>query len=180
MQWDQPIGFQPNAFVIKPARQPWERRDALALRRTVFCGEQGLFAGDDRDAIDDQAELLVAVAQLAGMPDRVVGTVRIHERTPGTWYGSRLAVERSLRRHGGLGSGLIELAVRTARSGGARVFLAHVQSQNVPLFQRLHWHSLEEVVLQGRPHHFMRADLACYPPLADPEQGLLVVQRQAA
>jgi putative N-acetyltransferase (TIGR04045 family) len=152
----------------------------MALRRAVFCTEQGLFGADDRDAVDAHARLLVAIAEMGGMPDQVVGTVRIHEQTPGTWYGSRLAVLRSQRRHAHLGSGLIELAVRSAHSSGARVFLAHVQSQNVPLFERLHWQSLEQVSLHGRPHHFMRADLAHYPPLEHPEAGLMILNRAVA
>jgi len=180
MLWEQSMQFQPGAFLIKPAEQDWERRQAMAMRRQVFCEEQGLFAGDDRDAVDDHARLLVAVTLLGGMSDQVVGTVRIHERTPGTWYGSRLAVARSLRRHAGLGSGLIELAVRSAHGLGARVFLAHVQSQNVPLFERLHWHSLEQVQLHGRPHAFMRADLGCYPPLDAARSVLTVLHRQVA
>ena len=180
MDWDLPYHYQPCSFVIKPALQDWEQRGAYALRRRVFCVEQGLFGDDDRDAIDTHALLLCAVAQVAGMPDQVVGTVRIHQQASGTWYGSRLAVERNLRRHLGLGSGLVELAVRSAHSYGARVFLAHVQAQNVPLFERLHWHTLESVQLHGRAHAFMRADLARYPLLARPEHGLLVCNRHAA
>ncbi len=183
MDCDLSLAYQPACFVVKPAAQAWERRDALALRRQVFCVEQGLFGGadgDDRDALDAQADLLVAIAQVAGMPDRVVGTVRIHAQTGRTWFGSRLAVEPELRRHRGLGTGLITLAVRLAHTQGAGVFLAHVQAQNVPLFERLHWHTLEQVTLQDRPHAFMRADLAHYPPLARPQQGLLVINRQAA
>lgn len=180
MLWEQSMQFQPGAFLVKPALQDWERRQAMALRRSVFCEEQGLFADDDRDAVDARARLMVAVTLVGGMSDQVVGTVRIHEHTPGTWYGSRLAVARGLRRHAGLGSGLIELAVRSAHTLGARVFLAHVQDQNVPLFERLHWQCLERVQLHGRPHAFMRADLASYPPLAAPAAGWMVLQRQVA
>jgi hypothetical protein len=46
-----------------------------------------------------------------------------------------------------------------------------VQRQNVPLFRRLHWTSLEPKTLRGRPHDLMRADLAAYPPLPDMERG---------
>jgi hypothetical protein len=34
----------------------------------------------------------------------------------------------------------------------------------VRFFQRLHWDSLEEMVLCDRTHHLMEADLAHYPP----------------
>ena len=83
---DLPLAFQPVAFRIKRASEAWERRDAHALRRAVFCVEQGIFVGDDRDAIDDTAQLLVACTSLAGECDQVVGTVRIHEAEPGVWW----------------------------------------------------------------------------------------------
>lgn len=82
-----------------------------------FCREQGLFADDDRDEIDDHAHLLVALGCVAGWHDRVVGTVRIHQQSPGVWLGSRLAVDAAYRRQGQLGPTLIRLAVCSARPG---------------------------------------------------------------
>lgn len=164
----------PSEYLVKLAVDPWEQRDAMRLRRAVFCHEQGVFVGDDRDQIDEIATTLVAISVIAGVPDQVVGTVRIHETEPGTWFGSRLAVHPSFRRVSHLGASLIRLAVGTAHARGCRTFLAHVQSQNVPLFERLHWQPLEEVVLHGRPHCFMRADLAYYPPFRDGAAGFIV------
>ena len=89
---DEPSRFMPCEFRIKWAATDWEREQALSLRRAVFCVEQGIFVGDDRDAIDDHAQLLVALSCVGGAPDAVVGTVRIHEESPGHWWGSRLAV----------------------------------------------------------------------------------------
>jgi putative N-acetyltransferase (TIGR04045 family) len=170
----------PSEFMVKAALDPWELRDARHLRRAVFCEEQGVFAGDDRDAIDEVATTLVAVSYIAGNPDQVVGTVRIHEQQPGVWFGSRLAVHPSFRRIGRIGASLIRLAVRRAHGGGCRTFLAHVQSQNAPMFERLHWQTLEQVVLHGRPHHFMRADLAHYPPMESGSAGFLITWKLAA
>ena len=110
----------------------------------------------------------------------MVGTVRIHEAEPGVWWGSRLAVAADYRRIGALGSALIRLAVCSAHARGCRRFYAHVQSQNALLFRRLHWRTLEETELRGRPHHFMQADLAYYPPIADPEIGFLSLPKRAA
>jgi hypothetical protein len=70
-----------------------------------------------------------------------------------------------------LGPALIRLAVSSAHARGCRTFLANVQSQNVPLFRRLHWTSLEVFDLHGRAHHRMRAELAAYPPFAQAEIG---------
>ena len=58
-------------------------------------------------------------------------------------------------------------------------FYAHVQSQNAPMFRRLYWSTIDEVVLHGRPHHFMRADLNHYPPIADAETGFLSLPKAA-
>lgn len=161
---DRPAPFVPSEFRIRLATERWERAGHAQLRREVFCGEQGIFRGDDADALDGVAVPIVAVAIVMGMPDRVVGTVRIHPAEAGLWYGSRLAVHRDFRRLAWLGSGLIDLAVRTAHARGCIRFLAHVQAQNVPTFERLHWRSLEPLMLHGRLHHLMEADLAHYPP----------------
>ncbi|WP_205880305.1 MSMEG_0567/Sll0786 family nitrogen starvation N-acetyltransferase [Lichenicoccus roseus] len=156
--------FLPGEYAILIARHPWERAGHFALRRQVFCLEQQLFEGSDRDAIDDDATPIVATTTILGSPHSVVGAVRIHQEQPGLWRGSRLAVHADHRRIGRLGTELIRLAVCTAHARGATRFLAQVQVQNVPLFRRLHWMSLEEITLCGLPHHVMQADLARYLP----------------
>jgi putative N-acetyltransferase (TIGR04045 family) len=82
-----PARFMPCEFRVKWAATAWEREQALALRRAVFCAEQGIFPGDDRDAIDDRAQLIVALSCVGGAPDAVVGTVRIHQESTGRWRG---------------------------------------------------------------------------------------------
>ncbi|WP_428486190.1 MSMEG_0567/Sll0786 family nitrogen starvation N-acetyltransferase [Rhodopila sp.] len=167
-------------FRVKFATAAWERRRAAALRRQVFCQEQGIFPDDDRDAIDDAAIPLVALSSLGIMHEDVVGTVRIHEAEPTVWWGSRLAVSRPYRKTGAIGTSLIRLAVGAAHARGCQRFLAHVQSQNAPLFHVLHWATLDETTVHGHPHHFMQADLGWYPPLATPEIGFLSHLKQAA
>ena len=163
--------FFASGYQVKYATEVWERRGAAALRRAVFCREQGLFREDDADEIDKIATPIVAVSMLAVTADVVVGTVRIHEESPGLWWGSRLAVAADHRRLSALGTALIRLAVSSAHARGCTRFLAHVQSQNALLFQRLHWTTIEEVEFHGRPHHFMQAELEHYPPFADAETG---------
>src|SRR5882724_6912706 len=170
---DGPFRFVPCEFRIKWAATSWEREQALALRRAVFCAEQGIFLGDDRDAIDDHAQLIVALSCVGGAPDAVVGTVRIHEESPGRWSGSRLAVHVAFRHHGRIGATLIRLAVSSAHARGCQEFLAHVQSQNTPMFERLQWRSLQRETLHGRPHDLMQADLACYAPCDTPDAGFV-------
>ncbi|WP_172229989.1 MSMEG_0567/Sll0786 family nitrogen starvation N-acetyltransferase [Mesorhizobium sp. NZP2077] len=159
---------------VKFAIWPWEREGAARLRRAVFCDEQGIFDGDDRDAIDDRAVTIVALSDQCGWDDEVVGTVRIHSGdAPGEWWGSRLAVCKEYRRQAGLGTSLIRLAVSSAHAQGATRFLANVQSRNVLLFQRLHWTSLGETSFHGHPHHHMQADLSFYPPILDGATGFV-------
>jgi putative N-acetyltransferase (TIGR04045 family) len=172
--------FIASEYQIKFATEAWERARAAALRRQVFCEEQQLFAGDDRDEIDDIAIPIVAVSLLGVVFDEVVGTVRIHQAEPGVWWGSRLAVAGEHRRVASLGTALIRLSVGSAHARGARRFFAHVQAQNALLFQRLHWTTLAEVELFGRLHHRMEADLAHYPPIADAEAGFVSLSQKAA
>jgi putative N-acetyltransferase (TIGR04045 family) len=171
--------FVPPQFGIKLATEPWERAAHFRLRRAVFCREQGIFENDDRDATDEVATPIVAVDYVMGMSHRVVGTVRIHETTPGVWQGSRLAIDAAHRTVYGLGSGLVYRAVGTARARGCAEFLATVQRANVPFFRRLAWEELEAIDLYGRPHALMRADLAAYPACGE-DPVTLVHSRRAS
>jgi putative N-acetyltransferase (TIGR04045 family) len=176
---DEVAHYAPVEFRVREAAQRWERDEAHALRRAVFCIEQGLFVGDDRDAVDDRAQLLVAMSCIGGLPDQVVGTVRIHEASPGVWWGSRLAVHAAFRSQGHLGATLIRLAVARAVAQGCGTFLAHVQAQNEALFHRLHWRSTGALAIHGRPHVEMQPDFAHYPPCPDPVSGFVSRARSA-
>jgi putative N-acetyltransferase (TIGR04045 family) len=175
-----PISNQlPGAYRIKFATEAWERAGVARLREQVFCIEQGIFSVSDRDEIDEIAIPLVALSYNAVMLDEIAGTVRIHEQEPGLWFGSRLAVDSHHRRAGILGPALIRLAVTTAHARGAHTFLAHVQSANARLFHKLHWKTLHEEMIHGRPHHFMQADLDYYQPWSQGATGFMV-NRDAA
>lgn len=172
--------FVPPAYTVKLADRRWEREAAFALRRRVFCAEQGLFADDDRDAIDAQALPIVALSWCAGLAEQVVGTVRIHEHGDGLWRGSRLAVAPGYRRMARLGSALIRMAVGSAHARGCTRFLATVQQANIAFFESLHWQLLDTVDVCGRPHGLMQADLAYYPPRAAAVGDVVAVARRAA
>ena len=169
--------FSPSEFRVKFAASRWEREGAYALRRTVFCEEQGLFGDDDRDAVDDYAITIVALSMLGVAADQVVGTVRIHEEAPGRLAAARGSRStREFRRVGAIGATLIRLAVVRRTRWARATFLAHVQAQNGPLFHQMHWETLDEVELHGRPHLKMRADLAFYPPCTAPGSRLCRVE----
>ncbi|MCJ7872732.1 MSMEG_0567/Sll0786 family nitrogen starvation N-acetyltransferase [Phaeobacter sp. J2-8] len=167
----EPRQFQCPGYYIRAASKPFEASGAAALRQRVFVEEQRIFPDHDRDETDLIATHLVAMSTYAHEADEVVGTVRIHEETPGVWWGSRLAVDQNFRHVGRLGAELIRLAVSTANARGCTRFLAHVQMQNVVLFRRLRWERLEEVMIQNTPHMKMQADLNHYPPCDDPVSG---------
>jgi putative N-acetyltransferase (TIGR04045 family) len=78
-------------------------------------------------------------------------------------------VHRDFRSASALGQHLIEHAVCTAHARGCRQFFAHVQLQNERLFQRLHWHTLDQVDVCGHTHALMQADLDFYPPRVQDE-----------
>ncbi|MBW9053617.1 MSMEG_0567/Sll0786 family nitrogen starvation N-acetyltransferase [Rhizobium mesosinicum] len=172
--------YRASEFQVKFSTSEWERQEAHALRRAVFCEEQKIFESDDRDAIDDHAIPIVALSMMGVAADRVVGTVRIHQEEPGLWWGSRLAVHADFRKIGALGATLIRLAVSSANAMGCHTFLANVQVQNGLLFRRLHWDVIEEFEVYGKPHLRMKADLAWYPPCPTPETGLVALARKAA
>ncbi|MDJ0708263.1 MAG: GNAT family N-acetyltransferase [Leptolyngbyaceae cyanobacterium MO_188.B28] len=152
-----------RSYSFKLALLETEVSDYFGLRKQIFCDEQGLFEKNDQDALDNVAYPIVAVVHTPEQADHVVGVVRIYEKQPGLWYGGRLGVHPDFRRMGRIGKGLIQKAVTTANAWGCDRFLATVQLQNVQFFTRLHWNSLEEIEILGRPHHLMEADLEFYP-----------------
>ncbi len=183
MVFDPFLQYVSPDFTFRIARAGHELDGYWRLRRQIFCEEQAIFSESDRDEFDEQAFPIVCEALIAGMEDGVVGVVRIDERAPGVWYGSRLGVAqeyRSIRQFspsvsvrnslpvyrglGALGAGLIYKAVSTAHALGCTEFLATVQHQNARFFQRLHWESLGTLDLFGLPHVKMRADLNYYRP----------------
>jgi putative N-acetyltransferase (TIGR04045 family) len=152
-----------------------------AIRRDVFVGEQGLFAGTDHDDIDDDLRTVVLVAATA--TGDVLGGVRLAPATArdiGWWTGGRLVVRRGARHAGGIGSALVRAACREAVSRGVLRFDATVQERNEPLFRHLGWVRWGEASIGGVPHVRMRwpigriADLveATKLPLGDVLDGI--------
>jgi putative N-acetyltransferase (TIGR04045 family) len=74
--------YRASEFQVKFATSDWERQEAHALRRAVFCEEQQIFEADDRDQIDDHAIPIVALSMMGVAADNLVGTVRIHQAEP--------------------------------------------------------------------------------------------------
>ena len=153
---------------FKLALSKKEIENYFLLRQQIFCEEQGIFATSDRDEYDSIAYPIIAI----NSDDQVIGVVRIYETKPKLWYGGRLGVHPDYRRGRQIGKGLINKAVTTAHTWGCDHFLATVQVPNVRFFQRLHWKSIEEIFIYGKPHHLMEAELNFYPPTNQPRPVL--------
>ncbi len=174
-----------KTYQFKVATDSQEIADYFALRRSIFAEEQQLFQGNDVDEVDQISYPIVAISQGEGSvnatdTNQVVGVVRIYEVEPGIWYGGRLGTHLDYRRGWQIGKGLIYKAVTTANTWGCKQFLATVQLQNMRFFQRLHWHSLKEIIICDRPHHLMEADLSFYPPGIEPRPLLSILAREAS
>jgi len=146
------------------AHERWQFEAYFRLRRQIFVSEQSLFLESDRDELDMRATPIVAQGEIAGMPDSVVGVVRIYPEGNDTWFGGRLGVAAAYRRVGAVGTALITEAVATAHAWGCKRFLATVQAANARYFERHHFRCLETLELLSRPHFLMQADLTRYSP----------------
>ena len=143
-------------YEIRKAATAEETAAAMALRRRVFVEEQGLFASSDQDQHDRNA-----ICINAWKGTELIGTVRCYPdpKDETIWWGSRLAVHEAYRAKG-VGVYLIEAAVEEMRLKQVGRFLAQVQLQNVPLFEKLGWKPVSDVILlHGHPHQTMEANL---------------------
>jgi putative N-acetyltransferase (TIGR04045 family) len=160
--------FRSQSVETRVANEPWQMAGYWALRRAIFAREQRLFVDSDRDEHDDHAKPIVALSLTAGMPDAVVGVVRVYPVGQGRWFGGRLGVCPEYRRHGIVGETLIKTAVGTALGAGAARFFATVQPANVRYFQRHHFEVLGERLVSGVMHALMEARLCEFKPLLSP------------
>ncbi len=164
--------YRSRDVVTRVCDAPWQLAGYWKLRCDVFVREQRLFGVSDRDARDAVAYPIVALASTAGMPDEVVGVVRIYPEAPGIWYGGRLGVTHAYRRHGIVGEKLIKTAVGTARALGCQRFLATVQQANVRYFEHHRFDVLEAIEICGTPHCLMAARVEEFGPLPLPNGAL--------
>jgi putative N-acetyltransferase (TIGR04045 family) len=178
--WGEPVSpfYSPNV-TAQVASERWHLDGYYHLRRAIFAEEQALFEASDVDEHDRVATPIVALSHVGGMPDEVIGGVRIYPTEPGIWFGGRLGVCRRYRSRRVVGTALIFAAVSTAHAKGCARFLATIQLQNVPYFERHHFSGIRKVEVCGQPHELMEADLAMYPPRAahpgQPVDGARVV-----
>jgi putative N-acetyltransferase (TIGR04045 family) len=155
-----PVAESARALACRVAAGADELALHYAIRRAVFCREQGMFGpGDDRDERDALPTTLHAVGAEG---TRLGGTVRLYplDDDGALWQGDRLAVLPAFR-HGSLGGSLVRFAVRTAGERGGERMIAMIQLPNVRFFLALGW-SLDgaAVAFHGRPHQPMAIALS--------------------
>jgi putative N-acetyltransferase (TIGR04045 family) len=145
-----------SRWSIAPAADGAEVIAYRQLRRRVFVQEQGLFAGSDADAVDEDPRTVVLVAR--SVEGTILGGVRLAPvRDPdiGWWHGGRLAVEADARSAGGIGAALVRAACAHAEAVGALRFEATVQAANERWFAHLGWRAVRTIAMAGAPHVLM-------------------------
>jgi predicted GNAT family N-acyltransferase len=135
---------------VRPTRDQTEVAAALALREEVFCGEQGVSLGEERDGRDEEALHLVVVDD--GV---VVGTCRLLVEGTTVKLG-RMAVSRT-RRGLGLARALITEAEARARALGAKRIELAAQLNAQSLYDRAGYDSYGDVFLDAGIEHVMMA-----------------------
>jgi predicted GNAT family N-acyltransferase len=117
-------------YEVRRAEDERELREALALRHSVFCLEQGVPEREEVDGRDPEGIHLVAVADgqlLATCRLLIVGrTVQF----------SRLAVRPTARRRG-IATALLEAAESESRTAGAARIVLHAQTYARALYDRV-------------------------------------------
>ena len=139
---------------VRPARDAAELAQAIKLRDRIFCGEQGVSAGAERDGRDGEALHLVAVEE-----GRVLGTCRLVFGDHAAFLG-RLAVDAAHRRRG-IGAALLRDATEYALAVGARRISLHAQLDVRELYAGVGYVELgEPFVEEGIDHVAMEKALA--------------------
>ena len=113
---------------IRRAGSSQELEAALALRYEVFCVEQGVPIGEERDGRDGEGLHLIALED-----DRLLGTCRL-VFVGGTVQFSRLAVAKPARRRG-IATALLRMADEETLARGAHRLVLHAQTYARALYE---------------------------------------------
>lgn len=156
--------FRSQHIQVKVAQSNWEKKSYFELRNKTFIHEQKILSGNEKDSQDFQAIPIIALASNWYIGEEIAGAVRIYQlKNTNTWYGGRLCVSRPYRGYQNIGKALINEAVSRAKDLGCERFLATVQPQNEKYFKSVHWRTLENTMVAGKPHIHMEANLSKYP-----------------
>jgi predicted GNAT family N-acyltransferase len=139
-------------YSVRYASTEADREAAYALRREVFEVEQNVPRPLDRDALDHQANHVVAFDESG----RCVGTGRFVRRDTRVVQIGRMAVAAGHRRSG-VGALVIDALERMAVLRGISEVVLHAQLPSVKFFERRGYvMEGEEFKEEGVPHVRMR------------------------
>jgi predicted GNAT family N-acyltransferase len=134
---------------IKAVSSEEERKAAYAIRLRVFVNEQKVPREIELDRDDAHASHFLAVDS-----GKAVGTARVVLRRGNAKIG-RMAVLKPHRRKG-LGTRLLERAVRTARRSGAKKIYLHAQVAVIGFYEKFGFRCVGPVFDEaGIPHRKM-------------------------
>ena len=143
-----------SAPEVRRVRDAGELTAALAVRKRVFCEEQGVPSTDELDGRDSEGLHLVAL---------INGTVVATCRTifvGATAQFSRLAVEKEFRRQG-IATLLLNQAEVESRAAKARRMVLHAQTYAMDLYESVGYNSRGSVFRDaGIDHVAMEKRLA--------------------
>ena len=140
---------------INVATAPGELEAAYAIRREVFCREQGVAEALEIDGRDGEARHYLVRA--GGRP---IGTARVRTLAPGVAKIERVAVIAA-RRGAGIGRRLMERILADLAAEGAASAVLHAQEYAAAFYARLGF-AVEGAPFEeaGIPHVRMRRPVA--------------------
>jgi predicted GNAT family N-acyltransferase len=138
---DTTLGFE-----VRRLRTQAEFDAALALRREVFCVEQGVPANEERDGRDSSGLHLIAIQE-----GEVVATCRL-VFVGTTVQFSRLAVRRSARRQG-IASALLRATDAETRARGADRIVLHAQTYARSLYDQAGYAPRGRIFVEANIEH---------------------------
>jgi predicted GNAT family N-acyltransferase len=125
------------------------RCSAFAIRRVVFCDEQGVATEEEFDAADTDAATRHYLGFLRG---EAAGAARLRFLDARTAKIERVAVLRADRRRG-LGTALTRRAVADALGSGAHTVVLHAQKHAEAFYARLGFETCGAGFMEARIPH---------------------------
>lgn len=146
---------EPDEIVVSIVETATQRAACHAIRREVFCTEQGVDPALEFDGLDDACRHFLACD--GGRP---VGTARSRTVAPGIVKLERIAVLRADRGHN-VGRRLVETALEAAVADGHATATMNAQTYAGPFYEKLGFNrDGAEFQEAGIPHVRMTRPLA--------------------
>ncbi|MSP79858.1 MAG: GNAT family N-acetyltransferase [Rhodospirillales bacterium] len=141
-------------FHIEVATTAVDLAAALAIRREVFCDEQGVSEAEEMDGLDP-----ICRHYLVRLDGPIIGTARVRAIAPGRVKIQRVAILKPYRRRG-LGALLMQRILADASREGIRVSVLDAQCYVATFYVKLGFSTEGEVFEEASiPHVHMTRTL---------------------